>query len=73
MEPLGIVAPHGHPPGVTEEVPDDATSQVSGATRKAGAPGGIRTPDPQVWSQAGEPEAPPESREDPSPGRTEPE
>ena len=38
-----------------------------------GAPRGIRTPDPQVRSQREEPEAPPESPEDPSPQRTEPE
>jgi hypothetical protein len=38
-----------------------------------GGPGGIRTPDPQVRSQSGEAEAPPESPEDPSPSRTEPE
>ena len=26
MEPLGVVAPHGHPPGVNERVPEEATS-----------------------------------------------
>lgn len=34
MEMLGVVAPRGHPPGVTEALPNDATSQVSGTTMR---------------------------------------
>jgi len=50
METLGDVAPHGHPPGVTERVSAEASSEVVGTAGDAGAPGGIRTPDPQVRS-----------------------
>jgi len=39
----------------------------------AGAPGGIRALDPLVRGRSGEPETPPGSPGDPSPGRTEPE
>jgi len=41
-------APHGHPLGVTKRAPKRARAQVRRSTRRSGAPGGTRTPDPQV-------------------------
>ena len=43
-------APHGHPLGVTKRAPKRARAQVHRSTRRSGAPGGTRTPDPQVRS-----------------------
>ena len=43
-------APHGHPLGVTQRAPKRARAQVRRNKKRSGAPGGIRTPDPQVRS-----------------------
>jgi integrase len=43
-------APRGHPLGVTPRAPKRARAQVRRNKKRSGAPGGIRTPDPQVRS-----------------------
>ena len=50
LEGRSAVAPHGHPVGASDGAPEDGRPEVSGTPRNHGAPGGIRTPDPQVRS-----------------------
>ena len=48
VEDSSFVAPLGHPLGANDGAHEDGRSEVIETSRSFGAPGGIRTPDPQV-------------------------
>lgn len=55
LRPGGAPRSEGHPPGVTERVPGEATSHVNGTTRRAHAPGGFGPPPPRFEANPGSP------------------